>query len=310
MDLDELRELIETLQQRIEKHGSTLQASEMLTRYALIDPLLRALGWDTGDPSQVVVEYKLPKGAGQGFADYALLGADSRPRIVVEAKSLRKNLDVAAAQALNYCNMLAIPYFAVTDGERWRIFDTFQPVPLEKKLVVELNLQSSTAETCLNALALWRPSAVFGSIQPGEQPVVVYPPPPPPPLPPPPENCVSVSKLKRRSGEKFVAVQFPDKKVKGIGSGADLTVEIVRWLKANKHITDDNIPITLGSAKSYFINSRNSRNPEGLPFANCKPVDSWFVNTNYNIDQQIRNARNIIEKVGLNSDDFCVRTEK
>ena len=53
MDLDELRDLIETLQQRIEKHGSALQASEALTRYALIDPLLRTLGWDTGDPSQV-----------------------------------------------------------------------------------------------------------------------------------------------------------------------------------------------------------------------------------------------------------------
>ena len=39
MVLDELQELIETLQTRIGVHASALQQNEALTRYALIDPM-------------------------------------------------------------------------------------------------------------------------------------------------------------------------------------------------------------------------------------------------------------------------------
>ena len=58
MSLEELHRLIEALQVRISEHRAELQKSEALTRYVLIDPLLRALGWDTGNPSQVVPEFR------------------------------------------------------------------------------------------------------------------------------------------------------------------------------------------------------------------------------------------------------------
>ena len=50
MPLENLLTLIEKLQERIDSHGDALKKNEMLTRYALIDPLLRELGWDTEDP--------------------------------------------------------------------------------------------------------------------------------------------------------------------------------------------------------------------------------------------------------------------
>ena len=87
MVLDDLHELIETLQARLDAHASELQKNEALTRYALIDPLLRGLGWDTSDPSQVLVEFRSQNGA----ADYALLGAGGRPLVIVEAKKLGLN---------------------------------------------------------------------------------------------------------------------------------------------------------------------------------------------------------------------------
>lgn len=77
--LDDLLRLVETLRARIDAHGPALRGSEALTRYALIDPLLRELGWDTSDPAQVVPEYSLDKGffvGGKQFADYALLGEE------------------------------------------------------------------------------------------------------------------------------------------------------------------------------------------------------------------------------------------
>ena len=50
MPLDSLRLLVELLKERIQGHGAALRGSEALTRYALIDPLLRELGWDTANP--------------------------------------------------------------------------------------------------------------------------------------------------------------------------------------------------------------------------------------------------------------------
>ncbi len=43
MLLDELVDVIETLQRRMQLHGATLRANERRTRAALIDPLLVAL---------------------------------------------------------------------------------------------------------------------------------------------------------------------------------------------------------------------------------------------------------------------------
>ena len=77
MPLEQLHSLVETLKERIKEHNDALRGSEWLTRYALIDPLLRELGWDTADPALVMPEYRL----GNGRADYALLGVDGKPVI-------------------------------------------------------------------------------------------------------------------------------------------------------------------------------------------------------------------------------------
>ena len=69
MPLDDLVQVIEILQQRIRDHGDSLRQNEIRTRLALIDPLLRALGWDVADPGLVTAEYDV---SGQR-ADYALL---------------------------------------------------------------------------------------------------------------------------------------------------------------------------------------------------------------------------------------------
>ena len=80
MPLESLLKLAETLKTRVSVHGAELGASEIRTRYALIDPLLRELGWDTSDPSAVIPEYS----SGSGRADYALMST-GKPAIMVEA---------------------------------------------------------------------------------------------------------------------------------------------------------------------------------------------------------------------------------
>ena len=64
---------------------------ETRTRYTLIDPILRVLGWELSDPSQVRVEIDIDMSSAVKKADYALFkksGSGERPWILVEAKRL------------------------------------------------------------------------------------------------------------------------------------------------------------------------------------------------------------------------------
>ena len=71
MQLDNLHAFIQTIVELADRHAEALRKSERLTRYALIDPLLRGLGWDTGNPDEVRPEYS----AGRGRVDYALMSS-------------------------------------------------------------------------------------------------------------------------------------------------------------------------------------------------------------------------------------------
>ena len=167
MLLESLLKLVETLRERIDTHGAALRQSEALTRYALIDPLLRELGWNTEDPALVVPEFRL----GKGYADYALMN-NGKPAMMVEAKKLDNPLQEAASQGIGYCIEDGIAYFAVTDGRLWEIYETHKVAKTEKKIIVRFDLTGAPAETCLQALALWRRSVIAGKVSPAQQPLI------------------------------------------------------------------------------------------------------------------------------------------
>ena len=52
----DITEAIRKIRDRVENHGEYFLREER-SRYGLIDPMLRALGWDLSDPAQVKVEY-------------------------------------------------------------------------------------------------------------------------------------------------------------------------------------------------------------------------------------------------------------
>ena len=78
------------------------------TRYAIIDPIIRALGWNATDPKECFVEYPMKDDEGSiGYADYALFGKCNikniversvPPSVLIEAKSLRASLDAHVGQ--------------------------------------------------------------------------------------------------------------------------------------------------------------------------------------------------------------------
>jgi len=127
MDLDGLAGLVETLRTRARTFAADLQKSEALTRSVLIDPVLRALGWATDDPAQVRVEFSL----GGERADYCLLDADGRPRVLIEAKALNSpRSSIATSAVVTYAFQL-LPRLnpdgrllvGTTDGLRWEFYE-------------------------------------------------------------------------------------------------------------------------------------------------------------------------------------------
>ena len=114
-----LRKLIVT-----SKTKRILESGEGVTRSALVDPMLRELGWDTADPTMVWPEYPLDSG---GKVDYALL-VDDKPRIFLEVKRLGDNLVGASEQVIKYCRESSaarkerVQFLVVTNGDRWSLY--------------------------------------------------------------------------------------------------------------------------------------------------------------------------------------------
>ena len=308
MLLEELLSVVETLRGRIAAHGPALRQSEALTRYALIDPLLRGLSWDTADPSQVVVEYRSESGS----ADYALLGADGKPQVIVEAKKLGTPLQTAVQQAINYCIIDGFRYFAVTDGQHWQLYNTHHPGPLSGKLVMGLDVTGSAAQTCLDALALWRPAAVTGEIKPAAVPLMQ---PSAAVEPQPPAAVISdetisddwhkLSEFTPQPKSKPQAIRLPSGDVRTADSWAALTVAAVRWLHEAGHLNESHLPIQR-SNKTYIVASA-PQHPTGMKFVSHRQVGPHFVNVNYSARDHVRNISWIAKRTGQDPAEFAVR---
>lgn len=167
MPLNSLLELVETLRERIDEHGASLRQNEMRTRYALIDPLLQGLSWDTSNPSEVMIE----DGSGDGRADYLLFN-NNRPVMIIEAKRLGLGVTDGRQQAVNYAmdSVRRARYFTVTDGNQWEIYDTHQPA-INMMIVSFALREDRPSEVCLKVLSLWRPGVGANIVSAGRTPL-------------------------------------------------------------------------------------------------------------------------------------------
>ena len=272
MPLESLLQLVETLRERISAHRAALSQLEMHTRYALIDPLLWELGWDTSDPNMVVPEYS----SGTGRADYALL-SNGRPAMMIEAKKLGESLhDRARSQGVQYCIEEGTQYFSITDGARWEIYEPHRQVPIDQKRIVEFDLNGTSAsEACLKALALWRPSVQSGTVAEGSSPVLTStlekdssPTPIPIPVAETTPSTAQYDKVLHQQGWQRLSdvapqgtrpdppteIMFPDGSSTHTRAWADLMVESVRWLTSNNFLTVRNCPIYV-SSRRYLVST-------------------------------------------------------
>ncbi|MEM0285018.1 MAG: type I restriction endonuclease [Sulfolobales archaeon] len=149
--LDNLLETFKKLRERIDKYRNLLEKNEMLTRYVLIDPVLRALGWDTENPEHVRPEERQEA----GVPDYVLYVGEEKI-IAIEAKSLGTSLDEKQIIELGfkYGWQNKIPYFIITNGDRWDIYDLREPGG--KRVASASISKEDPGGVVLKLLPLWR----------------------------------------------------------------------------------------------------------------------------------------------------------
>lgn len=134
------------------------------TRYAIIDPIIRALGWNTADPQECCPEY----GRGDGRVDYAIFGegvelvsignSEAKPLIVVEAKPVDADLTEVPEQLAYYVDTEpAIDYGAgvVTNGRVWILYFLSRRGELQDKYVATVNVTEGGVGAAAKTLHYW-----------------------------------------------------------------------------------------------------------------------------------------------------------
>ena len=308
MWLDDLNELVGRLKERIEKHKDVLRGNETATRYALIDPLLTALGWDLSDPGQVRTEYS----TGKGRADYATFarGNTDVPGLVIEAKHPGKPTIDGIDQSINYCLQDVVPYFVVTNGEKWEAYDLNKPGKLADRRVVDFSLADLTQTTVMKMLWLWRSN--FESESPRTPAVHARPvsqqtatPAPKPAAETPPSNPdrsdrgIPLDEFNPGRGDRPpAALLFPDGTKKEMSKWNDFQPLVVQWLVDTGHLTEAGCPVE-GPKGQYLVVAtsppiqRNDRK-----FRRPRQIGSVWVDLHKDTSAHVKAARNILQARG------------
>ena len=325
MDMDRMIALTHALRQRVQSYGDELRRSEALTRYSLIDPLLRELGWNTEDPGIVTPEYSVDiYNGGIARADYALTH-NGKPLMLIEAKKLGEPLlsGNAVEQGIRGCINTAADIFVVTDGQKWEIYDTRQRVPPPEMKVVEFDfIADLPSQFCAKAVALWRNGVLDGNIlaaptlqptgggaTPGlrEQGSLITTPATPTytPAPAPGEIWHPLSEFEYQEDVSLAEIMFPDNSRVAFKNWTQNKRDIVQWLTSDgRHLP---LPISKGNRN---LVADSPTHPDGKPFHRTNSeVNGVYVDTNFTRKDMIQNIRIIIRHAGQDAAQFKVRLQ-
>ena len=335
MLLDELVAAIDNVKSRIELHQSSLRQSEALTRYSLIDPLLRALGWDTADPALVTPEYDV----GGKRADYALLEGN-QVVVFLEAKRLDENLAGHRSQVAAYASELGIKYPALTNGSEWEVYDNSKLVPIDQRRILTVSIANSpTAATALQLLLLWRPNLASGQPVAANEPIVAalegatpvkavretQPPVPSTPSvrpnsvpnyqPNPSSSTVTLdwerlSDLVVNTGDLHpTAIRFPAGEEYSVQRWYDLVHHTAAWLWSKRLLTDSNIPVA-SSKRRYIVNTQDMH-PRGNPFNHPVSIGGTplILESNISSKASASNAKTLLNHCGQDPSSVLLKIE-
>ena len=306
---DDLLQTIEKLKARIREHGAYIAPYESRTRVALIDPLLTALGWDVSDPSFVQIEPRTVN----GWADYALLGSNSKPVAYVEAKKLRSAED-ATGQTVSYAvqeniqSNASVGYCASTDGDYWVLYNVFT----QREVMRAAISNPDSAKTALQLIAIWRRSMADGSVEQaaetvladaveataGPDPESIEIPPPPPP-PPPPEVWTPLTEVGAPKGATAPQeMKLPDGTIKPLRNWRSVLLETALYLHGLGTLTRSNCTYRIGRIRYLF--STEGVHPTGVGFKSQVPLGKTgiIMEGNFSAADLVRHTAKLMERFG------------
>ena len=321
MALDDLKETIETLRERIRAHRPYLEGNETRTRQVLIDPMLHKLGWDVGDPNFVELEYRI----GRDWADYVLMGS-GRPIAVIEAKALGKPLDEKETmQALNYANTAGIPYMTLTNGDHWRMLEVFKQAPIKDRILMNFQLTQDEPYACaLQALGLWRPNLASGKPQEVATPVMiekltraesvstVSEPSQKKKIAESPNNgdWEPLTSLSVKRGQKAPAfIKFSNSSPKPIKNWGDLLEGAAKHLVEIGKLSALDCPVIKGRSKLYLLHTK-SIHPNDKEFVSKRKIGKLWLNTHFNSTNTWKHSCWLLDNFGVNPSTVLVSTNR
>ncbi len=304
--LDDLVREIDKLKSRINEHRPALHGNEAQTRMSLIDPLLRALGWETADPALVRPEYVV----GGRRADYALLNNQGDVVVFLEAKNLGENLTNHRSQVVAYASELGIRFPALTNGKDWEVYDNSQLVPIDQRRVLNVSItDTDSAKSALQFLLLWRPNMASGQPIEANEPMIGVEPedysaiettPDPAVATAPDAGWIALKDLQPEDGTvPLHFVRFPNGDQKQPGSWRGLLIEVAEWLIRDGALTAAKCPVLGGRGKGYCAINVEPRNLNGYNFPRHYTLSNGlYLYVNVTAKDSASMCRAIMEDIG------------
>ena len=296
--MHDLVNALNLVRDRIDKHGHKCAKNEMMTRYSLIDPLLKALDWDVSDPGVVVPEDVGPNGT----TDYTMSGNS----MLIEAKRFNESLDKHVRRLVDYIKAKNVRYGVLTNGGRWRVYDSKQTT---RTPVVEFDVNDVNGIIIPDVMKLYR-SVVLASL---------------------PEKSVSESEPSgeggsngnilrivpltkidfRKENDPPIQVSWGDVIEIGLKRWADVLVYIAQYLVVDHGgLTAADCPVMPESrnSKNAILNT-SPTNPNKTKFQGER-IGKLFLNKHGDRKTVIKKACRLAEVAGLDPDFFTVGFSK
>jgi hypothetical protein len=301
-----LASLVATLSkvcQSAQQNHALLLKSEAATRAALVDPILRALGWDTADVQMVEPEKTINTA---WRADYALHDAAGKIELLIEAKCLGSNLEKYSVvqQLLSYSFGFGIPKVIITDGLVWHFYNDFKPG--NAMADSHFNLLRDSVAACASQLVKWLDTAHFGF----GLPATTYSPPqvvasiPALTQPQPTDatkklnapsevsaglftDLTQLNTMSLSPGQKPKQLRLPDGSTRPIITWKDILLETCQFLL--QHHTGLSIPLPDKAGKKRFLLSTTKPAVGSSTLASYKSK-AVFIYTHYSAADCIANA--------------------
>lgn len=141
---------LKNTQAKIKKHRENFQKNEENVRTQIINPILKSIGWNPEDPTQV----QHNESQDLGFPDYSL---KKRNKTVLFIEAKRMGIEIGKNEDLGqigkYCLEKGVDFGVISNGSQWVLFKAFEKrQTLTESIVWKIDIERDDTEIILYML--------------------------------------------------------------------------------------------------------------------------------------------------------------